>query len=90
MPTWTKSLAPRAFLYLPFSLSHASSASDCVSSFPSTLVAPDHVRELLVGRVEAVVAHHAPQLAHRDLAVVIGVEQRERLLEAVQLLRSPK
>ena len=72
-------------------LSLASSASDCVfSSFPfSTLVAPDHVCELLVGRVEAVVAHHAPQLPHRDLAVVVRVEQRERLLEAVQLLRSP-
>ena len=34
------------------------------------------------------VAHHAPQLPHRDLAVVVGVKQRERLLEAVQLLRS--
>ena len=65
----------------------ASSASDCVS-FPSTLVAPDHVCELLIGGIEAVVAHHAPQLPHRDLAVVVGVEQRERLLEAVQLLRS--
>ena len=70
-----------------FFLSLASSASDCVS-FPSTLVAPDHVCELLIGGIEAVVAHHAPQLPHRDLAVVVGVEQRERLLEAVQLLRS--
>ena len=73
----------RLFLHLPLSL--ASSGSDCVS-FPSTLVAPDHVGELLVGGVEPVVAHHAPQLAHRDLAVVVGVEERERLLQAVQLL----
>ena len=87
-------LGPSPSLHEPFSISYflslslslASSASDCVSSFPSTLVAPDHVGELLVGGVEPVVAHHAPQLAHRDLAVVVGVEERERLLQAVQLL----
>ena len=41
----------------------------------------DHVGQLVLGRVEAVVAHHSPELAHGDLAVVVGVEEREGLLE---------
>ena len=42
---------------------------------------PDHVPQLVVGGAEAVVAHHPAQLTHRDLAVVVGVEQAEGLKE---------
>jgi hypothetical protein len=33
-----------------------------------------------------VVAHDSAELVHRDLAVVVGVEQREGLFQAVQLM----
>ena len=46
---------------------------------------PYHVLELVVGGGEPVVPHDAAQLVERDLAVVVRVEQAERLLEAVEL-----
>lgn len=46
---------------------------------------PDHVLELLVSGIESVVAHHPAQLVDGDFAVVVGVEQGERLLQAVEL-----
>ncbi len=46
---------------------------------------PDHVPELVVRRAQSVVPHDPTQLSHRDLPVVVGVEEREGLLQAVEL-----
>ena len=39
----------------------------------------DHVSEFLFGWRQAVISHDPAQLAHRDLSVVVGVEQGEGL-----------
>jgi len=46
---------------------------------------PDHVSELVLARTESVVAHDSAQLSHGDFSVVISVEERKGLFQAVQL-----
>ncbi len=69
------------FVLLALCDKNKTDSTSCSVNAPS----PDHVRELVLCWTESVVAHDPAELAHGDLPVVVRVEERERLLQAVQL-----